>query len=133
MMLSCLEYSNTSDTQKVSSLEKPKFNVTYLKCLLSLVLSCLTSCNPMDWSPPGSSAHGILQARILKQVACPPTADLPDPGIKPRSPVVQADSLPPESPGKPFYHLNLLFSLQFLKLQDQTLNNLPVGWRHFTY
>ena len=66
MMLSCLEYSNTSDTQKVSSLEKPKFNVTYLKCLLSLVLSCLTSCNPMDWSPPGSSAHGILQARILK-------------------------------------------------------------------
>ena len=68
-MLSCLEYSNTSDTQKVSSLEKPKFNVTYLKCLLSLVLSCLTSCNPMDWSPPGSSVHGILQARVLEWVA----------------------------------------------------------------
>ena len=28
--------------------------------------SCLTLCDPMDCSPPGSSAHGILQARILE-------------------------------------------------------------------
>ena len=28
--------------------------------------SCLTLCDPMDYSPPGSSVHGILQARILK-------------------------------------------------------------------
>ena len=32
---------------------------------------CLTLCNPMDRSPPGSSVLGILQARILKQVAIP--------------------------------------------------------------
>ena len=30
--------------------------------------SCPTLCNPMDWSPPGSSIHGILQARILEWV-----------------------------------------------------------------
>ena len=30
---------------------------------------CLTLCNPMDCSPPGSSVHGILQARILELVA----------------------------------------------------------------
>ena len=30
---------------------------------------CLTLCDPMDWSPPGSSVHGILQARILEWVA----------------------------------------------------------------
>ena len=29
----------------------------------------LTLCNPMDWGPPGSSVHGILQARILEWVA----------------------------------------------------------------
>ena len=34
-------------------------------------LSCLTVCNPMDYSPPGSSVHGILQARILEWVAIP--------------------------------------------------------------
>ena len=42
-------------------------------------------CDPMDCSLPGSSAHGILQARILEWVACPPPGDLPDPGIKPMS------------------------------------------------
>ena len=31
--------------------------------------SCPTLCNPMDCSPPGSSIHGILQARILRWVA----------------------------------------------------------------
>ena len=33
--------------------------------------SCLTLCNPMDWSPPGSSVHGISQARIMEWVAIP--------------------------------------------------------------
>ena len=33
--------------------------------------SCLTLCNPMDYSPPDSSVHGILQARILEWVAIP--------------------------------------------------------------
>ena len=35
--------------------------------------SCLTLCHPMDCSPPGSSVHGILQARILEWVAIPPS------------------------------------------------------------
>ena len=30
-----------------------------------------TLCNPMDYSPPGSSVHGILQTRILEWVAVP--------------------------------------------------------------
>ena len=33
--------------------------------------SCLTLCNPMDYSPPGSLSMGILQARILEWVAMP--------------------------------------------------------------
>ena len=35
------------------------------------VQSCLTLCNPMDYSLPGSSVHGISQARILEWVALP--------------------------------------------------------------
>ena len=39
-------------------------------CVCVLVAqSCLTLCDPMDCSPPGSSVHGILQARILEWVA----------------------------------------------------------------
>ena len=36
-------------------------------------------CDPMDCSPPGSSVHGILQARILEWVAMPSSKDLPNP------------------------------------------------------
>jgi len=43
----------------------------------------LTLCNPLDCSPPGSSAHGILQPRILEWVPCPPPGDLPNTGIEP--------------------------------------------------
>ena len=43
---------------------------------------------PMKCSPPGSSVHGIFQARILKQVAISPPGDPPDPGIEPMSPAL---------------------------------------------
>ena len=53
----------------------------------------LTLCNPMDCSLPGPSVHGILQARILEWVAIPFPGYHPNPGIKSRSPALQADSL----------------------------------------
>ena len=43
----------------------------------------------------------ILQARILKCVPCPPPGGLPNPGIEPRLPTLQADSLLSEPLGKP--------------------------------
>ena len=58
----------------------------------------------MDCSQPGSSAHGILQARILEWAG-----DLPDPEIEPRSPALQADSLPSESPGKPHMYTDCMW------------------------
>ena len=45
----------------------------------------------MDWSPPGSSIHGILQARVLEWLAI-------SPGIKAGSPTLLADALPSEPP-----------------------------------
>ena len=62
------------------------------------LLSCL--CNQMNCSPPGSYAFGILQARILATVIIPfsRASFLSNPGIEPRSPALQADSLPPEPP-----------------------------------
>ena len=47
--------------------------------------SCPTL-HSLHCSPPGSSVHGILQARILEWIAVfPPSGDLPDPGIEPTS------------------------------------------------
>ena len=52
--------------------------------------SCQTLCDPMDCSPPGSSAHGILQARILERIVIPFSRGAFQSGIKPRSPALQA-------------------------------------------
>ena len=60
----------------------------------------LTLCNSMDCSPPGSSVHEILQARILEWVVIPFSRESPDPGVERGSPSLQADSLPSEQPGK---------------------------------
>ena len=49
-------------------------------CVCVLVAqSCLTLCNTMDCSPPGSSVHGILQAGILEWVAIPFSRGSPQP------------------------------------------------------
>ena len=51
--------------------------------------------------PRGLYSPGILQARILESVAYHFSRELPDPGIEPGSPALQADSLPTELSGKP--------------------------------
>ena len=61
--------------------------------------SCLTLCDHMNGSPPGSSVHGI--AIGLPWVAIPFSRDCLDPGVKAGSFALQTDSLPPEPPGKP--------------------------------
>ena len=47
----------------------------------------------MDCVLPGSSVHGVFQARILGWLPFPSLGNLPNPGIKPESPVLQADPL----------------------------------------
>ena len=66
------------------------------KVKVKVVQLCLTLCDPRDYL-----VHGILQARILEWVDIPfSRGSSPNPGIKPRSPALQADSLPAEPQGK---------------------------------
>ena len=65
----------------------------------------------MDCSPPGSSVHGILQARTMEWVAISfSRGSFPHPEIEPRSIVLLADSLPSE-PSEP---KNCKVSLKYL-------------------
>ena len=70
-----------------------------IKVKMLVTQSCPTLYNPLDCSLPGSSVHGIVQARILQWVTIPSPGDLPNPGIKPGSPGLQADSLSSEALG----------------------------------
>ncbi|CAN0222692.1 unnamed protein product [Rangifer tarandus platyrhynchus] len=77
----------------------------------------------MDCNLPGSSVHGIFWARTLEWVAISSPGDLPDPGIEPGSPALQADSLPTELRGKP--HLNFYYlSHPVCGLLEQTNSSL---------
>ena len=104
------------------------YNICYDKSFMTkqvsfLISVCVLSCSvmsyslqpyglypprllcPMDCIPPGSSVHGMFQARILEWVAVPFTrGDLPNPEIKSTSPVssaLQADSLLLSHQGRP--------------------------------
>ena len=65
-------------------------------CAHSVAAVVSDSLRSLDCGPPGSSVHGILQARILKWLAFPSPGDLSSPGLEPpslSSPVPQADSV----------------------------------------
>ena len=58
--------------------------------------SCTTLCDPIDCIPPGSSVHGILQARMLEWVAMPSSrgsSQLRNQSMSPAAPALRADSL----------------------------------------
>ena len=57
----------------------------------------VSDCDPVDGSLPGSTVHGILQARILQWIGIPSSGDHPDPGLEPVS--LASPALAP--PGKP--------------------------------
>ena len=84
----------------------------------------------MDCSPPGSSDQGISQARILKWVVISFSRkenllrDLPDPGIKPTSAALQADSLPLSHQGSPKMLIN------YIQIYDQDSHQAKV-WKSF--
>ena len=89
-------------------------------CLREISQLCPTLCDPVDCSPPGSSVHVIFQARILRWAAIPSPGDLPNPGIKARSPAWQADSLPSEPPGKP--SITLFKTKSLSELQEMVMD-----------
>ena len=69
------------------------------------VLSCTVVSNSL-WphglqAPPGSSVHGIFQARILDSLAIPTPGDLPDPGIEAVSPALADGLFTTQPPGRP--------------------------------
>ena len=75
-----------------------------LCCAASAAQSCLTLCDSTDCSPPGSSVHGVSQARIPEWVSMPFSKGSSHPGSEPESALsaaLRANSLPTESSEKP--------------------------------
>ena len=71
---------------------------------------CLTLCDPMNCSPPGSSAREFCRQEYWNGLPFPSAGNLPDPGIELQSLALQADSLPSEPPGNPLGCINSMHS-----------------------
>ena len=89
---------------------------------LSVTHSCLTLCDPMDCRPPGSSVHGILQARILEWRCHSLLQEIfltqrSDPGLLPCRQILYCLSLQ-GSPIRSYYKPNFSWSL---KVKGRTL------------
>ena len=63
--------------------------------------SCLTLCDPVDCSPEAPLSIRFPRQEYWSGLPFPSPGDLPNPGIKTKSPGLQANSLPTEPPGKP--------------------------------
>ena len=90
--------------------------------LVKVAQSSPTLCDPMDYT-----VHGVLQARILEWVAFPFSRDLPELGIEPGSPALQADSLPNELSGKPRIWIALMLVSRILHLGETLTCKLHMG------
>ena len=62
--------------------------------------SCPTLCDPVDCSLPASLSMGFSRQEYWSGLPFPSPGDLPDLGIEPRSPTLEADALTSEPPGK---------------------------------
>ena len=78
------------------------WTVFLTSCIMKVKVtqSCPTLCDPTDCSPPGP----LSRQEYWSELPFPSPGDLPDPGIEPWSPALQADSLPIELLGKPLYY-----------------------------
>ena len=81
--------------------------------------SCLTLCNPMDRSLPDFFVHWVFsQQESWSGLPYPPPGYLPNPGIKPMSPALQADSLRLSHWGSPSI---IIVSYKIFSLPQHTL------------
>ena len=97
-------------------------------------------CRVWLFATPWTVAHqaplsmGILQAGYWRGLPCPPPGDLPNPGIEPRSPALQADSLPAELPWKPDeYSYMLAITTKVNLLNADYINSLIVPSGSFKF
>ena len=98
-----------------------------------LLHSCLTLWNPMDTSPPGSSVHGSLQARILEWVAMPFSRGSSWPRDRTCDSSLAGEFFTTEPPGKPKL-LNRNSNFQFEVLEGiQGYRTQNVAWDKKTY
>ena len=100
------ENRNTNSKRYIHILFIATLSTTAKICVVWCLVtqSCPTLCNPKGCSLPVSSVHGFSRQEYWSGLLCPPTGDPLNPGIEPRSPKLQADSLLPEPEDQDYWN-----------------------------
>ena len=96
-----------------------------------LLQSCLTLCDPMDYNPPGSSVHGILQERILERISILSSGGSSRPEIKLRSlvsPALTSTFLPPGKHPHLHHHCPVTSSNSKYLRDQRSRFQIPLHW-----
>ena len=99
----------------------PMYDVCVWSESVSPCQSCPTLCDPMDCGPPGTSVHRIPRQEYWSRLPFPSPGNLPEPGIEPRSPALQVDSLPSEPPGTSYTHTHTHTHIIITRLRNPFL------------
>ena len=146
----CIIYNNYTEGQSrifwdYSFHVKFDLRVCVCVCVCMYARSCLSLCNPIDCSPPGSSVRGIFQARMLGRVVISSSRYSSQPDdqthVSSSSWIWQADSLPLSQQGRRFFgHLmrrvDLLEKTLMLggigaRRKKGTTEDEIAGWHHW--
>ena len=96
-----LNYSLNLYQQQQNIVAIQRFLLEYSGSACMYAQSCQTVCNPMGCSPPGSSVHGIFQARILEWITISYSRGSSQPRDQTMSPTFVGIFFTTEPPGKP--------------------------------
>ena len=108
-------------------------NATYLiqfaglVCLCLVTQSCPTLWDPMDCSPPGSSVHGNLQARILEWVVVPSSRGSSQPRDWTQVSHIEGGFFTAELPGKPWFSLASYMTDESGNRDPERVSELPMN------
>ena len=99
--------------------------------MLRLASRVQLSVTPWTVALQAPLSMGFFRHEHWSGLPCPPPGDLPNPGMEPRSPALQADSLPDEPQGKPLIPVAKLifpYSVSMVKLQSLCKAQVAVKW-----
>ena len=101
------KHAHYTENERKNKEKKGTKRKTKIKVKVLVAQLCPTFCNPMDCSPPGSSVHGIFQARILEWVAIPFSWGSFQPKDQTEVSRIAGRFLPCEPPGKPRHNTQI--------------------------
>ena len=88
--------------------------VLFHMCCAKLLQSCPTLCTPWTVTHQAPLSKGFSRQEYWSGLPCPSPGNLPNPGIEPVSPALQANSSPSEPPGKPLFYGWMMFYCRYV-------------------